>query len=253
MIGGGSRGLGRAVADELVRQGARVLLVARNEESLAEAVEALGDRASSVAADLGSSEGAEVVARAVDEQFGGRIDGALVNQGGPPAGGIVDLTDEQWHLAFELCIAGPIRLVRALTPKLSDDASVVFVASSSTRRAIPGLDASNVLRPGVAALVGALARALAPVRVNAVSPGRFDTERGESVLVARAEARGVPVEEERAAMAVAHPRRPFRRDGGVRARRRVPALARGVLHHRREPGRGRRARRQRVSLTPRAR
>ena len=201
MIGGGSRGLGRAVADELVRQGARVLLVARNEDSLAEAVEALGERASSVAADLASPDGADVVTRTVDEQFGGRIDGALVNQGGPPAGGIVDLTDEQWHLAFELCIAGPIRLVRALGPKFSDDASVVFVASSSTRRAIPGLDASNVLRPGVAALVGALARALAPVRVNAVSPGRFDTERGESVLVARAEARGVPVEEERAAMA----------------------------------------------------
>ena len=205
VIGGGSRGLGRAVADELVRQGARVLLVARNEDSLAEAVAALGERASSVAADLGSPEGAEVVTRAVDEQLGGRIDGALVNQGGPPAGSMLDLTDEQWHLAFELCVAGPIRLVRALTPKLSDDASVVFVASSSTRRAIPGLDASNVLRPGVAALVGALARALAPVRVNAVSPGRFDTERGESVLVARAEARGVPVEEERAAMAALIP------------------------------------------------
>jgi 3-oxoacyl-[acyl-carrier protein] reductase len=201
VIGGGSRGLGRAVADVLVGQGSRVLLVARNEDSLAEAVAALGERASSVAADLGSPEGAEIVARAVDEQFGGRIDGALVNQGGPPPGNLLELTDEQWHLAFELCIAGPIRLVRALAPKFADDASVVFVASSSTRRPIPGLDASNVLRPGVAALVGALARALAPVRVNAVSPGRFDTERGESVLVARAAARGVPVEEERAAMA----------------------------------------------------
>ena len=202
VIGGGSRGLGRAVADELVRRGDRVLLVARNEDSLAEAVAALGERALSVAADLGSAEGAEVVARAVDEQLGGSIDGALVNQGGPPAGNMLDLSDEQWHTAFELCIAGPIRLVRALTPKFSDGASVVFVASSSTRKPIPGLDASNVLRPGVAALVAALARALAPaVRVNAVSPGRFDTERGESVLVARAEARGVSVEEERAAMA----------------------------------------------------
>ncbi len=206
VIGGGSRGLGRAVADELVREGNRVLLVARNEDSLAEAVAALGDRASSVAADLGSPEGAEVVARAVDERFGGSVDGALVNQGGPPAGNVLELTDEQWQLAFDLCIAGPIRLVRALAPRFSDGASVVFVASSSTRRAIPGLDASNVLRPGVAALVGALARSLAPrVRVNAVSPGRFDTERGEAVLEARAAARGVSVEEERAAMATLIP------------------------------------------------
>ncbi len=202
VIGGGSRGLGRAVADELVREGNRVLLVARSEDSLAEAVAALGERAFSVAADLGSAEGAEVVARAVDEQLGGSLDGALVNQGGPPAGTMRDLTDEQWRTAFELCIAGPIRLVRALEPRFSDGASVVFVASSSTRRAIPGLDASNVLRPGVAALVAALARSLAPrVRVNAVSPGRFDTERGEAVLISRAEARGVSVEEERAAMA----------------------------------------------------
>jgi 3-oxoacyl-[acyl-carrier protein] reductase len=202
VIGGGSRGLGRAVAEELVRNGDRVLLVARNEDSLAEAVAALGERASSVAADLGSSEGAEVVARAVDERFDGTLDGALVNQGGPPPGNVLELTDEQWQTAFELCIAGPIRLVRTLAPKFADGSSIVFVASSSTRRPIPGLDASNVLRPGVAALVGALARALAPrVRVNAVSPGRFDTERGESVLVARAAARGVSVEEERAAMA----------------------------------------------------
>lgn len=210
VIGGGSRGLGRAVAEELVREGHRVLLVARNEDSLREAVAALGELATPLAADLASPDGADAVARAVDEHFGGRLDGALVNQGGPPPGGVLDLTDEQWQLAFELCIAGPIRLVRALQPRFAEGAAVVFIASSSTRRAIPGLDASNVLRPGVAALVGSLARALGPrVRVNAVSPGRFDTERGEEVLAARARERGVSVEEERAAFAATVPMERF--------------------------------------------
>jgi 3-oxoacyl-[acyl-carrier protein] reductase len=210
VVGGGSRGLGRAVAEELVREGARVLLVARGEESLAEAAAALGPLATPVAADLGSPGGADAVARAVDEHAGGRLDGALVNQGGPPPGNALDLTDDDWRLAFELCVAGPIRLVRALAPRFAAGASVVFVASSSTRRPIPGLDASNVLRPGVAALVGCLARELGPaVRVNAVSPGRFDTERGEAVLEARAGERGVSVEEERARMEAAIPLRRF--------------------------------------------
>jgi 3-oxoacyl-[acyl-carrier protein] reductase len=200
-VGGGSRGLGRAVAAELVASGSQVILVSRSEESLGAAVAELGDAATACAADLASPDGAEMVAHVVDDHFGGRLDGVLVNHGGPPAGNALDLADEQWQQAFELVVQGPIRLLRALVPRLTDGGSVVFVASSSTRRSIPGLDTSNVLRPGIAALVGCLARELGPrIRVNALSPGRFTTERGEEVLVARAKARGVPVEEERALM-----------------------------------------------------
>ena len=82
-------------------------------------------------------------------------------------------------------------------PRLGDDASVVFVTSSSVREPVPNLDTSNVLRPGVAALAKCLARELGPrVRVNALAPGRFKTQRGLALVEARAAARGVTVEEE---------------------------------------------------------
>jgi 3-oxoacyl-[acyl-carrier protein] reductase len=182
------------------------VLVSRSAESLELAVGDLGETAIACPADLSAEDGADAVARIVDEQLGGRLDGVLLNQGGPPAGNALDLTDEQWRQAFELVLLGPIRLLRTLAPRMPEGGAVVWVASSSTRRSIPGLDTSNALRPGIAALVGCLAREVGPaIRVNALSPGRFTTERGEEVLTARAKSQGVPVEEERARMEGAIP------------------------------------------------
>lgn len=201
VVGGASSGLGLAVADALVAEGARVLLVARSEEKLGEAAAGLGEDASYCAADLSEPEGVEAVVRAAGERFGS-VDGVLVNAGGPPGGSALDLGDEQWLGAFETLIVGPLRLLRALVPTMNEGASVLFVTSSSVRQPIPGLDASNVLRPGVAALAKCLARELGPkVRVNSLAPGRFDTARARWLDEQNADKRGVEVEEVRAATA----------------------------------------------------
>lgn len=196
VVGGGSKGLGRAVAEALLAEGARVLVVARGAE---EAARELGDEATPCVADLSTAEGVDAVAAAAS-QLGG-IDGVLVNSGGPPPGDVLDLADEQWEAAFRLLIGYPIRLVRALLPELRDGASVLFVTSSSVRVPIPGLDSSNVLRPGVTALVKCLALELAPrVRVNSIVPGRLDTARVRFLDEGRAAAAGVPLEEQRRRM-----------------------------------------------------
>ena len=202
VVGGAIRGLGRAVAQELVREGARALLVARDESALAEAAAELGGgRASICAADIADPAGAGTIAAAVDAELG-RLDGILVNHGGPPMGTALELGDDDWLGAFQLVVAGPLRLLRALVPKLRDDASVVFVGSSSMRQPVPNLDTSNVLRPGIAALVKCLAAELGPrIRVSSVAPGRFETERGLSLVQARASERGVSVDEQLAEMA----------------------------------------------------
>ena len=89
---------------------------------------------------------------------------------------------------------------------MNEGASVLFVTSSSVRQPIPGLDASNVLRPGVAALAKCLARELGPaVRVNSLAPGRFDTARARWLDEQNAEKRGVSVDEVRAATTDAVP------------------------------------------------
>ena len=205
VVGGASRGLGRAVAEQLVLEGARVILVARDANALSETVRELGEGAYPLAADLSDPLSVGKITGAVSER-GDALGGILVNSGGPPFGSAMELEDEQCLAAFESLISGPIRLLRALVPVMSDGASVLFVTSSSVRQPIPNLDASNVLRPGVAALAKCLARELAPrVRVNSLAPGRIDTERARSLDSSNAAALGVSFEEQRARMSAAIP------------------------------------------------
>ena len=201
LVGGASRGLGRAVAEELVSEGARVLLVARDGDALTRAADELGEQAYPHPADLSDPEGVDGVAAAVRRELG-RLDGILVNHGGPPTGAALELDDEQWLGAFRLVLGGPIRLLRALVPHLGEGSSILFITSSSVRQPIPNLDSSNVLRPGVAALAKCLALELGPrVRVNTLAPGRFSTERGLALVESRAKAQGLTTEEQLERMA----------------------------------------------------
>lgn len=200
LIGGGSRGLGKAIAQVLSDEGAKVLLMSRDEEALKKAASEIGKNASYVAVDIASPGAVETLVQAVDEKLGG-LDGILINAGGPPPGEVLGVTDAQWAQSFELLIGGPIRILRALTPRIEGDGAVLFITSSSVRQPIPNLDTSNVLRPGVAAMAKVLARELGPrIRVNSLAPGRFDTDRVRTLDKGRAEAQGITIEEQVAQM-----------------------------------------------------
>jgi 3-oxoacyl-[acyl-carrier protein] reductase len=204
VVGGASRGIGRAVAEELVEQGARVLLVSRGGGTLKSTASSLG--CPYVEAPMDDPATPERVRSAVDSELGGSFDGLLVNAGGPPPGAALSLTDEQWRGAFELLLAGPIRLLRELAPAISEGGAIAWVLSSSVRQPIPGLDASNAFRPGLAALVKVLARELGPrVRVNGVAPGRIETDRVRELDELRAARTGESLEEARGAAAAAIP------------------------------------------------
>ena len=196
VVGGASSGLGRAVAERLVTEGARVLLVARSEDAIQEVARELGEQALQCTADVSQQSGVDKVAAIAVDRFG-TLDGVLVNAGGPPFGPALELTDEQWFDAFRLLLGGPVRLLRTLVPQMNDGASVLFITSSSVREPIQGLDASNVLRPGVAALVKCLAKELGPrIRVNSMAPGRIDTDRSRSLDEARATKFGISAKEQ---------------------------------------------------------
>jgi 3-oxoacyl-[acyl-carrier protein] reductase len=212
IVGGGSRGLGRAIATEIVERSGRVLLVARDATALEEVVNDLGpDHARPCAADLGAADGAQLVADAARAAFGDELHGVVVNGGGPPIGTALDLDDETWRASYELLIGGPLRLLRLTVPRIGEGGSIVFVTSSTVRQPIFGLDTSNVLRPGVAALAKSLAIQLGPrgIRVNSIGPGRFDTDRVRHLDDARAGASGRPIEELRDEAAGAIPLRRY--------------------------------------------
>jgi 3-oxoacyl-[acyl-carrier protein] reductase len=201
IVGGGARGLGRATASVLVAEGASVLLVGRKSGALVTASGELGERASWFEGDMADPSLAGQLRVAVEERFEGRLDGMLMNAGGPRPGDVLSLSDDDWRGAYELLIGGPIRMLRELLPLMSSgDASIAWVGSSSWRQPIPGLDASNVFRPGIAALVKVLARELAPgVRLVGMAPGRIDTDRVRSLDAHNAERTGRSTEEVRAA------------------------------------------------------
>lgn len=175
-----SSGLGRATADQLVGEGAKVVLVARREAALADVVADLGsDSAVALTADLADPATAQDAARLAIETYG-RLDGALISVGGPPAGPVLEMTDEQWRDAFDSVFLAALRTVAAVIEHgTADDLAIACVLSTSSLSPIPGLSISNGLRPGLAMLIKQLADEHGPrgTRVNGLMPGRISTER----------------------------------------------------------------------------
>ena len=178
VVTGGARGLGRATADCLVAEGARVVLSGRSEETLAAAAKVHGDAVVTVTADNADPETPARLLAAARERWG-RVDGALISVGGPPKGPVTGIDDEQWIRAFESVFLGAVRLCREIGVALGQGGALALVLSSSVRAPLADMAISNGLRPGLAMVAKTLADELGPagVRVNGLLPGRVGTER----------------------------------------------------------------------------
>jgi 3-oxoacyl-[acyl-carrier protein] reductase len=207
VLTGASRGLGRATAELLVTDGARVVVTGRDRDRLDAAVAALGDGALGVLADNADPASAQTVVDAALDRWG-RLDGALISVGGPPTGTIMETPDAVWTASFESVFVGALRIARAVATAIDATpeqrgGSIVFVLSSSVRAPITNLAVSNGLRPGLAMAAKTLADELGPrgIRVNGLLPGRIGTERvaeldaaGGDADAARAKAiEGIPL------------------------------------------------------------
>ncbi|HWL34754.1 MAG TPA: SDR family oxidoreductase [Frankiaceae bacterium] len=179
VVTGASRGLGRATAGALSADGAYVVLNGRSGDSLAAAVADLGaERAEGVPGSLGDPALADRLVATALTRFG-RLDGALISVGGPPAGGVLDTTDEAWRAAFEEVFLGAVRLARTVAAAVGEGGAVGLVLSTSVRAPLGGLAISNGLRPGLAMAAKTLANEVGPrgVRVFGLLPGRMATDR----------------------------------------------------------------------------
>jgi 3-oxoacyl-[acyl-carrier protein] reductase len=180
LLTGASRGLGFAAARALVDEGAQVLISSRDRRSVNAAVAELGGAPSAhgLAADLADPEAATHLTYAARTQLK-RVDGLLISVGGPTPGTVLEVGEEHWRQAFENVLLGPLRLVKALLPHLSEGAAIGFVLSTSVREPIPHLAISNGLRPGLAMTAKSLADELGPrgIRVFGLLPGRIATDR----------------------------------------------------------------------------
>jgi 3-oxoacyl-[acyl-carrier protein] reductase len=192
LVAASSKGLGRASALALAREGARVTICARTEAELATAAEEIreqtGAEVLAVPADLNTAEGVRAVVTATIERFGG-VDVLVANSGGPPPGKFADLDDEQWRRAFETVTLGFVRFLREVTPHMRSRrwGRVIGIQSSSVKEPVGHIDLSNGIRPGVAGLMKAVMPDLAEDRItiNLVLPGRFLTSRIHPALANR--------------------------------------------------------------------
>ncbi|EST37798.1 hypothetical protein N566_11030 [Streptomycetaceae bacterium MP113-05] len=179
VVTGATRGLGFASAQQLVADGAKVVVSGRTEEAAAGAAARLGSKsAAPVAADNADPATPARLIETARARFG-RLDGVLISVGGPPAGPAESITDEQWQSAFESVFLGAVRLARTSAAALAEGGVVGFVLSGSVYEPIQGLTVSNGLRPGLAGFAKTLADEVGPrgIRVVSLAPGRIDTDR----------------------------------------------------------------------------
>jgi 3-oxoacyl-[acyl-carrier protein] reductase len=181
------------VARALAAEGARVAGAGRDRQTLAAALQSLGGVP--IAVDLSTVDGPPTAVRRAVEVLGG-LDGLLVNTGGPPQGSFAALDEAAWERAIAGTLLSSIRLIREALPHLraGRDPAITVILSSSVREPIPGLVTSNVLRPGLVGLIKSLVGEIAPIRINGVAPGRFDTDRVRSIDATRAAETGVSIE-----------------------------------------------------------
>ena len=202
IVGGGSKGIGRASAMLLAAEGARVVIAARGQEALAHASQAIRDATGSdvlpVQCDMASGDDIKRVVVQTVEAFGA-IDIVVNNAGGPPLGLFEQHDDAAWRAAFDLNLMSVVRLVREALPRLraSDQARIINITSTAVKEPIEGLILSNSVRLGTTGLAKTLSRELGRdgITVNNVGPGLTMTDRIRPVIEAQAKASGRPFEE----------------------------------------------------------
>ena len=201
-VAAASRGLGRATALALSREGCAVAVCGRDPKKIAASADSIeretGGRVLAVTADVGSRADCE---RFIGETVGafGRLDILVTNTGGPPAGTFDSTEAGAWEKAFAGLLANVIHLVRASAPhmKAAHWGRILNIASLSVKQPIDNLILSNTFRPAIAGLSKSLSKELGPhgILVNTLCPGYTRTDRLEELAAERVRRAGITKDE----------------------------------------------------------
>jgi 3-oxoacyl-[acyl-carrier protein] reductase len=197
LVSASSRGLGRAIAEELAAEGVNLVVCARGEDALRKTADEIRKRSGvevvDVAADVSDPAGLERVVGAAFEKFG-RVEILVTNSGGPPSGPFESLTPDMWDAATRLLLTSAVGLARAVLPGMKERrwGRILNVTSIAVKQPIEGLMLSNSLRAAVTGFARTLANDVAPfnVTVNNLMPGYTRTDRVEQLARAAGERSG---------------------------------------------------------------
>ncbi|MFZ3214587.1 MAG: SDR family oxidoreductase [Candidatus Acidiferrales bacterium] len=202
IVAAASKGLGRAVAQELAREGCEVAICARTAGDLERAAQEMGAASGRAifwrALDVSDPAAVHDFVAAVQEKFG-RIDICVTNGGGPPAKKFLDITLEEWRAAVNLVLLSSVYFAREVLPRMQQRhwGRLITITSISVKQPIDGLMLSNSLRAGVAGMAKTLANEFGAdgITVNNVCPGFTLTDRLTELFEKRAKDAGVAYDE----------------------------------------------------------
>ena len=204
IVCGASRGLGRAAAVALAREGATLVICSRDRKRIAEAAAivrktaARGADVVPMVADMSRADHIQRLIRATVRRFG-RVDILVSNAGGPPVAAFPELSDEAWEQGARLTLMSTVRCIRAVLPYMKKQGwgRIVTITSIAARQPINDLVISSSIRPGLLGLTKVLANQYSAdgICINAVAPGFILTDRQREIGSARATAKGITIEQ----------------------------------------------------------
>ena len=201
MVAAASKGLGRACAEALAREGCRLSICSRSADHLDDArhtIEEGGGEVLAVACDVSNPSELERWVEATNATFG-QVDILVTNTGGPPAARFLQLTEDQWRDGIDSTLMNVVRLSRMVIPGMQSRkwGRIVNITSLVAKQPIELLTISSTLRAGLSALTKTLADQVAKdnVLVNAVLPGHILTDRQIHLNEIRSKEQNITVEE----------------------------------------------------------
>ena len=215
IIGGSSRGLGRACAVALAGEGVNIVLCARESESLQATqreLEALGVQVLALTADMASRDDNERIVRETVERFGG-VEILVNNSGGPRAGSFRELSEADLDEAYESVLKYNIRMIGLCLPYRERRvlARIINITSITVKEPAANMVLSNIFRTAVVSYAKTISKELIAkgITINNVAPGYFRTNRVTQLMEVRAREEGIPVEAYEAKTIAAFPHKRY--------------------------------------------
>lgn len=201
IVGGSSKGLGRACAIALAREGVNIVLCARNESTLfntQKEIEALGAKVMALVVDMSNPADNEFVVKETVARFG-CVDILINNSGGPKPGSFRDVSENELDEAYNSVLKYNIRMINHCLPYMEEKrwGRIINIASITVKEPSPNMVLSNIFRSAVVSYAKSISKELISkgITINNVCPGYFKTDRVTQLMEERSEAEGLSVEE----------------------------------------------------------
>ena len=196
IVCGASSGFGKAIAQSLIKEGAKIIAVARGEEKLKLLQAVAPEQVEIIVGDISDSKIIEKVLVALQNR---QLHGMVVNAGGPPAKTVLETTLDDWDDAYKNILRWKVAITQAFVPTMMAHTygRIVYIESASVKQPLENLVLSNSLRVAVVGMVKTLSQEIAKsgVTLNVLAPGSHNTQAIDRIYKKKSEQTGLPFEE----------------------------------------------------------